>query len=143
MPRTLVYNASLARRDDITPDLAVFHVRHETPWGRADHPAFEAGQYVVLGLNNEREPALGSVRRSMSIASAPEQLEAVELYIRRVAEPTSDNPLTRLLWRHPVGAPLHLTRRATGKLTVAATVGPDDPRLLVMIAAGTGLAPFP
>ncbi len=142
MARPLVYNASLVRRDDLTPDLAVFHVRHDTPWGRPGHPAFEAGQYIVIGLNNEDEPALGSVRRSMSIASAPEQLEAVELYIRRVVEPTSDNPLTALLWRQSVGARVHLTRRATGKLTVAATVGTDDPRLLVMVAAGTGLAPF-
>ena len=51
----------------------------------------------MLGCNNADKPELGSVRRSMSIASAPEDDGPLEFYIRWVAKPESENPLTHLL----------------------------------------------
>ena len=58
-------------------------------------PWFVPGQYCVLGMNNADKPELGSVRRSMSIASAPEDEGPIEFYIRWVAKPK--NSRCRLL----------------------------------------------
>lgn len=140
MAKPLEYNATLTERVDITDALTLFRV---TPDQRpAKQPWFTAGQYCVLGLNNTEKPELGSVRRSMSIASAPEDDGPTEFYIRWVARPESDNPLTHLLWKLKAGDRMYLLANATGKFTVKDTVGDDDTRLRVMVAAGTGSAPF-
>jgi ferredoxin/flavodoxin---NADP+ reductase len=81
MGRPLAYNATVVRRTDLTDALATFliqtdQVPHRRPW-------FTAGQYCVLGLNNTERPDLGSVRRAMSIASAPEADGPLEFYIRQ------------------------------------------------------------
>ena len=96
----------------------------------------------MLGLNNSERPDLGSVRRAMSIASAPEADVPLEFYIRYVARPTSRNPLTHLLWKLGTGARIYLRSVAAGVFTIKDTVGVDDPRIRVMVAAGTGAAPF-
>jgi ferredoxin--NADP+ reductase len=139
-PRPLEYNATLIRREDFTPELATFHVRYDEPL--EGDPAFVPGQYVALGLNNEARPQLGSVRRSMSLASAPEQKDAFQFYVRFVRRPASSNPLTHLLWPMSEGDRLFMTRRPAGKFTMASTVGDADRRLMLCVAAGTGLAPF-
>jgi ferredoxin--NADP+ reductase len=100
------------------------------------------GQYIAIGLNNEAAPELGSVRRSMSIVSAPEQTDALQFYIRFVKHPASANPLTHLIWPLPEGARIHMTRKPRGKFTVADTLGEDDARIRLCVSAGTGLAPF-
>jgi NAD(P)H-flavin reductase len=96
----------------------------------------------VIGLNNEERPELGSVRRSMSIASAPEDQGPIEFYIRFVSKPESENPLTHLLWKRKQGERVYLRPVAAGVFTVKDTVGDGDPRFRVMVAAGTGSAPF-
>lgn len=137
MPKALEYNATLVERVDLTSALAIFKIRSdETVDG------FLPGQYMTLGLNNEETPELGSVRRPMSIASAPGQSDVLEFYIRYVNHPESDNPLTHLLWKIEAGDRLYMRPKAVGKFTLEDTVGTDDPRLVVMVAAGTGLAPF-
>src|SRR5690606_25274096 len=98
-------------------------------------------QYVALGLNNA-DSALGPVRRSMSLASAPEQKDGFEFYVRYVRHPESDNPLTHLLWKARVGDRMFMTRKPVGKFTLPDTMGTSDPRLKILVAAGTGLAPF-
>jgi ferredoxin-NADP reductase len=107
-----------------------------------ERPWFVPGQYCVLGLNNQVKPELGSVRRSMSIASAPEEEGPVEFYIRWVAKPESENPFTHLLWKIKPGDRMYMRAVAAGVFTVKDTIGVDDPRLRVMVAAGTGSAPF-
>jgi ferredoxin--NADP+ reductase len=139
-PKPLAYNAELVRRDDFTAELTTFHVRYDQPLG--DDKPFLPGQYVALGLNNTDKPELGSVRRSMSILSAPEQREVFEFYIRWVKHPESDNPLTHLLWKMNVGDRIFMTRKPVGVFTVKDTVGEGDPRWQIYVAAGTGLAPF-
>ncbi|HEU4619719.1 MAG TPA: hypothetical protein VFV10_16900 [Gammaproteobacteria bacterium] len=139
-PRPLEYNATLIRREDFTPELSAFHVRYDEPLGT--DPAFVPGQYVALGLNNETRPELGSVRRSMSIASAPEQTHGFEFYMRFVRHPASDNPLTHLLWRRAAGDRIYMTRKPVGKFTLRDTIGEGDGRIRLLVAAGTGLAPF-
>lgn len=140
MAKPLEYNATLVERVDVTDALTLFRIKpdqmpEERPW-------FVPGQYCVLGMNNAERPELGSVRRSMSIASAPEDDGPVEFYVRFVSKPESENPLTHLLWKLKNGDRMYMRPVAAGVFTVKDTIGVDDPRLRVMVAAGTGSAPF-
>ncbi len=139
-PKLLEYNATLSERVDLTDALTLFRVKPDQM--PAERPWFVPGQYCVLGMNNEAKPELGSVRRSMSIASAPEDEGATEFYVRWVAKPESENPLTHLLWKLKTGDRMYMRPVAAGVFTVKDTVGIEDPRLRVMVAAGTGSAPF-
>ena len=140
MAKLLEYNATLVERVDITDALTLFRVKpDQMPEKR---PWFTPGQYCVLGMNNAEHPELGSVRRSMSIASAPEDEGAIEFYVRFVSKPESENPLTHLLWRLKDGDRMYMRAVSAGVFTVKDTVGIDDPRIRVMVAAGTGSAPF-
>jgi ferredoxin/flavodoxin---NADP+ reductase len=140
MAKVLEYNATLTERIDVTEALTLFRVTPDQP--PAEHPWFVPGQYCVLGMNNAEKPELGSVRRSMSIASAPEDAGPVEFYVRWVAKPESENPLTHLLWKLKTGDRMYMRPVAAGVFTIKDTIGVDDPRLRVMVAAGTGSAPF-
>jgi ferredoxin/flavodoxin---NADP+ reductase len=140
MSKPLAYNATIVGRTDLTDTLSTFLIEPDTP--PRTHPWFTAGQYCVLGLNNSETPNLGSVRRAMSIASAPEADFPLEFYIRYVARPTSRNPLTHLLWKLGTGARIYLRSVAAGVFTIKDTVGVDDSRIRVMVSAGTGAAPF-
>jgi ferredoxin/flavodoxin---NADP+ reductase len=140
MSKPLAYNATIVGRTDLTDTLSTFLIQPDTP--PRTHPWFTAGQYCVLGLNNSETPNLGSVRRAMSIASAPEAGLPLEFYIRYVTRPTSRNPLTHSLWTLGTGARIYLRSVAAGVFTIKDTVGIDDSRIRVMVAAGTGAAPF-
>ena len=140
MAKPLEYNATLVERIDVTDALTVFRVKPDQP--PAERLWFVPGQYCVLGLNNAEKPELGSVRRSMSIASAPEDDGPIEFYIRWVAKPESENPLTHLLWKIKSGDRIYMRSVGAGVFTVKDTIGIEDPRLRIMVAAGTGSAPF-
>lgn len=140
MAKPLTYNATIIKRIDYTDSLTTFKIEPDTPLD--GNPRFIAGQYMVLGLNNEAKPELGSVRRPMSIASAPEEDGPLEFYIRYVSHPESNNPLTHLLWKTKAGDRIFLGPKVTGHFTLDHTVGGDDARLKILVAAGTGLAPF-
>jgi ferredoxin/flavodoxin---NADP+ reductase len=140
MVRPLSYNATLVGRTDVTDALATFLIQPDQLPRR--RPWFAAGQYCVLGLNNTARPDLGSVRRAMSFASAPEADGPLEFYIRYVASPSSQNPLTHLLWTLKVGDRLYWRASAAGQFTIDDTIGGQDSRLRVLVAAGTGVAPF-
>jgi ferredoxin--NADP+ reductase len=140
MAKPLLYNATLVERIDLTDALTVFRVLPDAP--PEQRPWFVPGQYCVLGMNNEAVPELGSVRRSMSIASAPEDDGPVEFYVRWVAKPESENPLTHLLWKLKAGDRMYMRPVAAGVFTVKDTIGLEDPRLRILVAAGTGSAPF-
>ncbi|MCB1036181.1 MAG: hypothetical protein KDD47_20325 [Acidobacteria bacterium] len=141
MAKPLEYNATLVERIDLTPSLSIFKVLAD-PEVRPHHESYVAGQYLVLGLNNEERPDLGSVKRPMSIVSAPEETGPLEFYIRYVSHPESDNPLTHLLWKIKAGDRMYCGPRIVGKFTLEDTVGAGDSRLKICVAAGTGLAPF-
>ena len=139
MAKALEYNATMVERVDLTDALTLFKVMPD------ERPApgwFVPGQYCVLGMNNDARPELGGVRRSMSIASAPEDDGPVEFYIRFVAKPESENPLTHQLWKLKNGDRMYMRPKAAGVFTVKDTAGDDDPRFKIMVAAGTGSAPF-
>src|SRR6266550_2569982 len=139
-PKPLEYNATLAERIDVTDALSIFRVQPDQM--PAERPWFIPGQYCVLGMNNTEKPDLGSVRRSMSIASAPEADGATEFYIRYVNKPDSENPLTHLLWKTKTGDRMYMRPVAAGNFTIKDSVDLSDTRLRVMVAAGTGSAPF-
>ncbi len=140
MAKPLEYNATLIERIDVTDALTVFRIQPDQAPAQASW--FTPGQYCVIGMNNEEKPELGSVRRSMSIASAPETGGPTEFYIRFVSRPESENPLTHLLWKLKNGDRVYMRPVAAGVFTVKDTIGLDDPRIRVMVAAGTGSAPF-
>lgn len=152
MAKSLEYNATLTARIDLEPTLSIFRIKPDVPLRSAGdtNPWFVPGQYVTIGLNREGAAEDGgdddsrpaSVRRPMSIASAPEDGEEIEFYIRKVGTPESTLPLTHLMWPIKTGDRLFCRTNATGKFTVEDTVGVDDSRMKVMLAAGTGLAPF-
>ena len=139
MAKALEYNATLVERVDLTDALTLFRVMPD------ERPApgwFVPGQYCVLGMNNAARPELGGVRRSMSIASAPEDDGPVEFYIRFVSKPESENPLTHQLWTLKNGDRCYMRPKAAGVFTIKDTAGEGDPRFRIMVAAGTGSAPF-
>jgi ferredoxin--NADP+ reductase len=140
MAKPLEYNATLLERVDVTDALTLFRVQPDQM--PAEKPWFTPGQYCVLGMNNAEKPELGSVRRSMSIASAPEDEGAIEFYVRFVSKPESENPLTHLLWKLKNGDRMYMRAVAAGVFTIKDTIGLEDPRIRVMVAAGTGSAPF-
>lgn len=155
MARVLQYNATIVSRQDLTDLLTVWTVRPDEPLrpreGEPTDPWFVPGQYLTIGLNSEEgiDPEVEdgperppSVRRAMSIASVPQDHETIEFYIRLVTKPESKLPLTPLLWRRKAGSRIYVRTIAAGHFTVEHTMGADDPRLKVMVAAGTGLAPF-
>lgn len=149
MAKLLEYNATLVERIDIEPALSIFKVKPDAivRKGGDDEPWFLPGQYLTIGLNREvvegkEDPRPVSVRRPMSIASAPEEGELAEFYVRYVNHPESDLPLTHLLWPIKTGARMFCRPVAVGKFTLEDTVGADDPRVKLFVAAGTGLAPF-
>jgi ferredoxin--NADP+ reductase len=149
MAKLLDYNATLVRRTDFEPTLASFRVRPDEVLGKRDDKGrwFVPGQYVTIGMNRavvdgEDDPRPVSVRRPMSIVSAPEEGDELEFYIRYVSHPESDLPLTHVMWPIKEGDRMYVRAVATGKFTIEDTVGESDDRLKVLLAAGTGLAPF-
>ena len=136
----LAYNATLAERIDLTDALTIFKLTLDQPPKK--NPWMVAGQYCVIGMNNETEPDKGAVRRAMSIVSAPEETGPIEFYLRYVSRPESDNPLTHLMWPAKAGDRMYMRAVATGKFTMRGTVGENDDRLKICVAAGTGMAPF-
>ncbi len=149
MAKLLEYNATLLDRIDLEPALTIFKVKPDQINRKdgAEGPWFIPGQYLTIGLNREivegeDDPRPVSVRRPMSISSAPEEGEAVEFYIRYVSKPESDLPLTHLMWTMKAGDRMFCRPTPVGKFTVKDTIGDDDPRVKVCVAAGTGLAPF-
>ena len=134
-----MYNATLIERVDLTDELVICKIAPDEP------PAahwFVPGQYCVLGMNDETRPEPRSVRRPMTIVSAPEAGGPLEFYIRYVPSPASETPLTHLLWPLSAGDRLYMRVHAAGAFTLRDTVGEEDARLRILVAAGTGVAPF-
>lgn len=140
MANELQYDATLVERRDLSPELATFRVRLDDP--RTEKHWHQGGQYLVVGLNNAQRPELGSVTRPFSLASAAHSGSDVEFFVRLATHPTTANPLTPLLWKLQPGDRLHATAHAAGRFTLRDTVGEHCPQRKILIASGTGLAPF-
>jgi len=129
----MIDNATLVDRIELDPTLVVFRILPDAvpPPGEA---WFLPGQYVTIGT--------GGVQRAYSIASEPAERRWLEFLIRYARDPATQSPLTHLLWKLPVGARLHLGEKIAGRFTLERTAPPSDPRVRLLVAAGTGLAPF-
>jgi ferredoxin/flavodoxin---NADP+ reductase len=137
-------NAVVIQKETLTPRLMILRVAFADG---EEPPDFEAGQYTVLGLppsaprcalsTAERYPPDPDkmIRRAYSIASSSLQHEFLDFYINLV----SDGALTSRLFALNTGDRLWLSSRVVGMFTLA-----DVPREknIVMVATGTGLAPY-
>jgi len=118
--------ARLRRVAAAMPDhLGVFSIRLDS----GQVPSYQAGQYITLGMDT---PA-GFVARAYSIASCPLDRDAFELYVVRV----DGGALTPHLFAAAVDAPVYVML-PKGHFTLAKA----QARTVVMVATGTGLAPF-
>jgi len=98
---------------------------------------FEPGQFVILGLpaGEGGGGAAKLVKRAYSICSSPGDRGALEFLIVRV----DDGGLTPRLWELSVGDELWMDERVRGEFTLSSV--PVDANI-VMVATGTGVAPF-
>ncbi len=127
----------LTYRKDLAPDLAIIRIE---PTVGGTVPEFKAGQFVTLGLQLAGEEKI--TYRAYSIASPPEERRYFELYIKLAREPVMGKITSALFnmkqgdtmyWRKPAGAFTIEEKRPDGSL---------DNRRIVLVASGTGLAPF-
>ncbi len=123
-PPAAVENATIIGREDPSPTVARFLVRPDAPM-----PPFRAGQYVSVGVRVDGR----IVQRPYSSAAHPRQADAHELLVRHVPGGT----LTPHLWRISVGDRVHL-----GRPKGLFVLDEDDDRAHLLVASGTGIAPF-
>ena len=124
-------------RENLTPDLAIIRIQ---PSDGSPVPDFKAGQFVALGLKLDGDDRI--TYRAYSLSSPPEEKRHFEFYIKWATEPVMGKFTSALFkmgdsgelyWRKPAGVFTVEDRQADGTL---------DNRRLVLVASGTGLAPF-
>ena len=117
------YTGRLSRWEEISEGLAIVGVQAlENPF------PFNPGQYATLGLMGPEK----LVQRPMSISSSADRLEEYEFFVRLV----HNGEFTPLLWERRVGDPINI-KGAKGRFVLQ-----EDGRTGVLVASGTGLAPF-
>ncbi len=136
-------NAAVALRLEVSPWLIILRV---VPVGWT-LPEFQPGQFAVLGLpgsaprhpladpDDPPTPPDKMLRRAYSIASSSRIGEYMEFYLNMVAS----GILTPRLFALRIGDPVWLGPKVTGMFTFDQV--PQDANV-VMIATGTGLAPY-
>jgi len=118
------YNGRLSRWEEIVEGLAIVGIQAlESPF------AFQPGQYATLGLMG---PEGKLVQRPMSISSSADDTTEYEFFIRLV----HGGEFTPLLWERRVGDPINI-KGAKGRFQLQ-----DDGRTCLLVASGTGLAPY-
>ncbi len=136
-------NAIVRQKVLVSPELMILRVAPDG-W---ELPEFVPGQYTVLGLppdapryrladpEEDPPPAGKPIRRAYSVASSSRAREYVEFYITLVRS----GRLTPRLFALEAGDRLFLRPRMTGHFTLD-RVAPG--RHVVLVATGTGLAPY-
>ena len=122
---------------NLTPDLAIFRMQ---PADGKSVPDFKAGQFVALGLKLDSNQNI--TYRPFSLSSPPEEKRYFEFYIKSASEYVMSKFTSTLFkmfeddliyWRNPAGSFTIEDKKADGT---------PDTRRLVLVASGTGLAPF-
>lgn len=138
----LSYNSTVTGKILLTPDLMILRVRTDDPRDR-----FVAGQYTTIGLKAgeprspnsvmpvEESPKSGMITRPYSIASANRETKNFEFYISQV----KSGQLTPRLFNLTQGRRMWVDDQILGVFNLNET--PKDCNI-VMIATGTGLAPY-
>lgn len=136
------YNATVTGKILITPDLMILRVRTDSP-----RDNFIAGQYTTIGvlagefrspnsvLPMEKLPDNYLIKRAYSIASANHETQNFEFYISQV----KSGQLTPRLFALSQGRRMWVDENILGVFNLKNT--PKDCNI-VMIATGTGLAPY-
>ena len=136
-------NAVVALRTEISPWLIILRV---VPDGW-DMPSFKPGQFGVVGLpgsaprcaiSEPEDPPYAPekmIRRAYSIASSSRIGEYMEFYIALV----TSGALTPRLFELNIGDPIWLSPKVTGLFTLEQVPAGKN---LILIATGTGLAPY-
>lgn len=136
------YNATVTGKIMLTPDLMILRVRTDSPRDK-----FVAGQYTTIGLNASEPRSSNSViplddtndsqliTRPYSIASANHETQNFEFYISQV----KSGQLTPRLFNLSQGRRMWVDDEILGVFSLNDT--PKDCNI-VMIATGTGLAPY-
>lgn len=124
-------------RKNLTPDLAIIRVQ---PSDGSPVPDFKAGQFVALGLKLDGDDKI--TYRAYSLSSPPEEKRYFEFYIKWATEPVMGK-FTSALFEMGEGGELYW-RKPTGAFTIEEKKadGMPDMRRLILVASGTGLAPF-
>lgn len=131
-------NATVVSRRDLNRNLSIVRIRPDS----SAVPEFEPGQFIRVGLlpqddpgevAEQRRPRL--VRRAYSIASPPACRDYVELFLALI----EFGRFTPRLWTVREGGRVWLDDRVAGDFTLEAVPPGRD---LIMVASGTGVAPF-
>jgi ferredoxin/flavodoxin---NADP+ reductase len=122
---------------NLTPDLAIFRMQ---PADERPVPEFKAGQFVALGLKLDGNQDI--TYRPFSLSSPPEEKRYFEFYIKSASEYIMSK-FTSTLFKMFEGDLLYW-RNPSGSFTIEdkKVNGIPDTRRLVLVASGTGLAPF-
>ncbi|MDH5476822.1 MAG: ferredoxin--NADP reductase [Nitrospinota bacterium] len=135
-------NATVLSKVEIAPGLIVLRVRPEE-----QIKEFKPGQFTTLGLpgsaprfeiadpEEEAPPPDKMIRRAYSISSASEKTDYLEFYITLIRS----GSLTPRLFALKEGDPLFVAPKITGVFTL--DEAPHESNL-IMVATGTGLAPY-
>ena len=131
-------NATVLARDDLSETVFLLRVKLDG----LDALAFEPGQFVQAGVPIDTPAKDGSglmrlrlQKRSYSIASAPGDPQGIELCLALVPH----GRLTPALRKLDTGARLFVDPNPLGRFTLE---GIPPERDLVLIATGTGVAPY-
>lgn len=124
-------NATVVTKIIITPELFILRVKPDLPFS-----TFFPGQYCALGLlPKDSQPQEKLIKRAYSIGSSADEKQYLEFYIALVP----DGALTPGLFALNEGDRLYCNPKITGTFTLQ-ELSPE--KNLVLVATGTGLAPF-